>query len=398
MRKRKRRGRKRLGLCLLVAGAYLWSHDMHIGWPLQWQEKVRQITQQREKVIQQSQEPPELMVTLQEMDLENRYAYEQLSKEEQEVYKEILSCILAHEPKIRVSTLDEGMIEQVYQAVCADYGGLYWVSGYVYTTYSQGDEIVSIEFQPKYTMKKEEREQDQAQIDAVVVQFLSGITEEMSDYQKVRHVYENLIREVDYEQGVENDQNILSVFLNRRTVCQGYASATQYLLEKLGIQCALVTGTAGNDTHAWNLVRMDGAYYYVDVTWGNSAYLDASKNQRRYINYNYLGMTTKELNRTHQLNVQFPLPECTSDQDNYYVQEDCYITQEKEREIEQKVRQAWQEQREGISLKAADDEIYARMRKVWIEQKKILDVCGGLQTFYYMEDPAQRILSVYFQT
>ncbi len=61
-------------------------------------------------------------------------------------------------------------------------------------------------------------------------------------------------------------------FLNKKTVCQGYANATQYLLTLLGIPAVVVTGTAEGDTHAWNLVQLDGAYYFMDTTWGNSSY------------------------------------------------------------------------------------------------------------------------------
>lgn len=48
-------------------------------------------------------------------------------------------------------------------------------------------------------------------------------------------------------------------------VCEGYSKAFQYLCELSGIECYSVTGNAGGD-HMWNIVKLDGTYYLVDLT------------------------------------------------------------------------------------------------------------------------------------
>ena len=58
---------------------------------------------------------------------------------------------------------------------------------------------------------------------------------------------------VEYQMGTEQNQNIISVFLNKKTVCQGYANATQYLLTLLGIPAVVVTGTA-EETHTHGIL------------------------------------------------------------------------------------------------------------------------------------------------
>lgn len=53
-------------------------------------------------------------------------------------------------------------------------------------------------------------------------------------------------------------------------VCEGYAKAFQYLCEIAGIECYTVSGTmsggTGEGAHMWNLVRLGGKSYLVDVT------------------------------------------------------------------------------------------------------------------------------------
>ncbi|MBD3921158.1 hypothetical protein H8B09_20490 [Paenibacillus sp. PR3] len=62
---------------------------------------------------------------------------------------------------------------------------------------------------------------------------------------------------------------------NGLAVCDGYATALQLLLTKVGIEAKVIEGTANNgsgkgyEAHAWNLVKLDGLYYHVDPTWGD---------------------------------------------------------------------------------------------------------------------------------
>lgn len=116
-------------------------------------------------------------------------------------------------------------------------------------------------------MTDAERMDMQAQIDETVSQILAGIDAQAPDYDKAKYVFDYLASNVAYSTGAPDNQNIISVFVNGETVCQGYAAATQYLLEKLDIPCAVVAGTADGQSHAWNLVKLDGEYYYIDTTW-----------------------------------------------------------------------------------------------------------------------------------
>ena len=62
------------------------------------------------------------------------------------------------------------------------------------------------------------------------------------------------------------------VLLHGTGVCASYSSAYQLLLKEAGIECLIVTGDArdpgGNiESHAWNLIKADGVWGHVDVTW-----------------------------------------------------------------------------------------------------------------------------------
>lgn len=240
------------------------------------------------------------------------YVYQQLSHEEQVVYDQILHCMLEQEERVVVSTKDAKALQKVYDSVLADYGGLFWVSGFLYRTYRYREEVIGMEFIPKYDYTREERDELQAQVDAVVEEWLSGIGPNDSDYAKTKYVFETLIQNVEYNKESENNQNILSVFLGKETVCQGYANATQYLLQQLDIPCTIIRGEANGESHAWNLVCIDGEYYLTDTTWGNGRYRMPDESVQKQIDYTYLNATTEEFAGTHVPNVTFFIPECNS--------------------------------------------------------------------------------------
>ena len=324
------------------------------------------------------------------------YAYETLTAEQKTVYDEVYRIILAHDSKVKVSTCDEKVLEKAYRSVIADHGGIFWVSGYNYTQYTMGKKIVSIDFSPSYTMERTERDSYQRRIDAVVDSILKNVDPSWGDYEKAKYVFEYLAGNVEYQMGTEQNQNIISVFLNKKTVCQGYANATQYLLTLLGIPAVVVTGTAEGDTHAWNLVQLDGAYYFMDTTWGNSSYNNGASGMGTFINYNYFAVTTGELQKTHQPNDDIIVPVCQAVKDNYYVHENLYFDTWDADSIGNVYRAAYEQGDGFCSVRFADRELYEQAFTYFITDQKIVHYCKGLTSLYYLEDSDQNVLTIKF--
>lgn len=325
---------------------------------------------------------------------EDKYAYQGLNEEGKKVYDEILHAMLNHTEKVTVATLDPEVLKLAFEDVSSDYGGLFWVSGYSYTEYTRNEECVSIEFAPKYTMTYDEQKQMQSKIDTAVEEFLSGISMQDGDYEKAKYVFENLIRQVDYVKDAPDSQNIISVFIGKQTVCQGYASATQYLLNQLDIPSVIVTGSANGEAHAWNLVQLDGAYYYMDTTWGNSTYQNEDEETSKFVNYSYLAFTTEEMEATHTPDDHMALPSCDALDDNYFVREGYYFTDWQVDAIGELYGQVADNEEHRVALKFATDELYDRAKKYFIDQKMLENYCDITGNVYYLDDPKQRILTI----
>lgn len=311
----------------------------------------------------------------------SRFAYESLDAQEQIWYEEIEQALGEMTDTVKLSTepigqgLDEQDIDRIFQCVLIDHPEIFYTTGYTYTKYSRGDRTVGIDFAGTYSLPVEEAVNKAEEIRGRASEWLSDIPSDASEYDKVKAVYEKIIFSTDYDLNASDNQNIASVFLGNSSVCQGYAKATQYLLNHLGVMCTLVQGTVDTgEAHAWNLVRVDGDYYYVDTTWGDASYrMEDGSGQEELpeINYDYLCVTTQELLRTHRIESVVAMPECTATQANYYVREGVYFTSYDAEQMQSIFDRAWESGRTEITLKCADEECYREICRVLIDEQEI---------------------------
>ena len=311
----------------------------------------------------------------------SRFAYESLDAQEQIWYGEIEQALGEMTDTVKLSTepigqgLDEQDIDRIFQCVLIDHPEIFYTTGYTYTKYSRGDRTVGIDFAGTYSLPREEAVNKAEEIRGRALEWLSDIPSDASEYDKVKAVYEKIIFSTDYDLNASDNQNIASVFLGNSSVCQGYAKATQYLLNHLGVMCTLVQGTVDTgEAHAWNLVRVDGDYYYVDTTWGDASYrMEDGSGQEELpeINYDYLCVTTQELLRTHCIESVVAMPECTATQANYYVREGVYFTSYDAEQMQSIFDRAWESGRTEITLKCADEECYREICRVLIDEQEI---------------------------
>ena len=223
---------------------------------------------------------------------------------------------------------------------------------------------------------------------------LKDLTENASDYEKVYYVYRTLIQETSYSEEAQNNQNIVSTFVTHETVCQGYAYGAQYLLNRIGIPCITVCGTSEGANHSWNLIQMDGDYYYMDVTWGEMEYwqelqvppesASGMENMEDVINYSYLGVSDKDTSfmENHIPLDYVPMPECTATKDNYYVHEGLYFDSWDKNAVGAVIRKAYNAGDNTVCIKFATKELYDTAFSYIIDEDHWADYCDVKRITY----------------
>ena len=101
----------------------------------------------------------------------------------------------------------------------------------------------------------------------------------MSDYEKELTIHDYITAFTSFdmnafsrfsEDDTENSSSTpYGVLINQSGNCWGYASTFQLFMNMLDIECITVRGLPGSSgvEHAWNMVRLDGEWYCVDVAW-----------------------------------------------------------------------------------------------------------------------------------
>ncbi len=321
------------------------------------------------------------------------YAYSLLTEADRELYVELLTIIVNMKDDIKISSLDAEQIDRVFEYVLIDHPEIFYVNGYTTTKRTRNGVLEEILFSGIYAMNQEQRAKKEILIAESVSTCLAGIDEGASDYEKIRYIYEYLVLHTEYDRTVEDNQNICSVFINGRSVCQGYAKATQYLLNKLGLFCTLVEGQVkDSEPHVWNLVKMGDQYYYVDTTWGDASYsltgsedMTSSTTYAPEINYDYLCITDKMLSKTHVIDSAIAIPQCNSMDYNYYVQEGIYFEACDEEKIARLFAEAYSEGSPSILIKCADENVYHLIRQYLLEDQNIFEYLNGSQSANYLE-------------
>lgn len=92
------------------------------------------------------------------------------------------------------------------------------------------------------------------------------------DLEKILLLHDYLVTECTYDNGGSNasgyypddDYTAYGALVKRKAVCNGYAFAFSWLAKDLGIETYIVASESMD--HAWNLVKLKGAWYHIDVT------------------------------------------------------------------------------------------------------------------------------------
>ena len=306
------------------------------------------------------------------------FYYSRLNDNFKKTYDSILGAIQNHEDHVRVEGVTGEDIIKIAESVEYDHPELFW---YKRAYLDNSGENVAI----LYGASKEEADNLQKRIDAAIPEYLKDIDDSMSAYDVAIRLHVKIISMVDYDTialnreksnyGPDEDKidylrTICGVFINGKAVCEGYARAMQYLLQKCGVECAEVAGRIRNKNgdkgggHAWNILKVDGEYYHLDATWDDrSDTVQTVKNND--FGFDYFCITDEELKRTRYTDLcPTDLPHCDATSANYFYHNNLILESYDLRVIEkmaaQEAKAAKKNQKESglISFKCATKEVY----------------------------------------
>lgn len=146
-----------------------------------------------------------------------------------------------------------------------------------------------------------------AEVDRRVPEIIRSLSlEGMDDEAKIKLIYEYVCTHFVYDQ-TETKYSAYDGLTSGSMVCQGYALLLSKLMWEADIPCRIIPGRSQNQTHAWNLVRLNDAWYNLDATWDGASELDQPmkwtyflKSEADFVDHTrFSELDTEEYHKTH---------------------------------------------------------------------------------------------------
>lgn len=120
-----------------------------------------------------------------------------------------------------------------------------------------------------YRYSKEALENAKIDYEKRIDKICQNIDSNLSDYKKVLYIHDYIADNFYYDYSTEDTiHDAYRMLLKGKGVCSAYANLFKALCNKVGLKCEVVWTKL--DNHDWNVVKINGFWYNVDVTWDDT--------------------------------------------------------------------------------------------------------------------------------
>lgn len=246
-----------------------------------------------------------------------------------QIYYEIYEALINAQPEITLpSASADFSAQEVFQIIekcLLENPDILYYSGCTYST----DGTIFFRYHMDVQSTKEHYRKLKLKIEEIIKQ---TVNPDMTEYEKEKALHDYIVNNCDYDKSGYEQTNISPSSFNAfgalcqgTAVCEGYAEATKLLLNRAGIDCSIVIGTSRGESHAWNIVKIDGDYYHLDTTYNDPVF----SNGKSSLVYHYFNLTDDEIGADHQWNKN-DYPECNNTKYNYYTYNSLIALEQKD--------------------------------------------------------------------
>lgn len=263
------------------------------------------------------------------LNSQNLYYYEQLNDKEKEIFNYIYISIKNRKEAIYFKNpIELNLLTNIVYIIKFDCPEFYFL-GNSFDYDIKSKKVTT--YYPEYILSEKQYSKMQKEIDQIILE-IRDLTANQTEYDAEIIIHNYIAKECEYVIDSQNCNNLYGCLIEKKANCEGYSAAFSYLLRQIGIESTQVIGEVPYEDemvgHSWNLVKIDGDYYYVDVCWDDLANIPEYNN----IDYHFafFNITYDEITelRNIEKNLTYlgDLPKSTSTTLNYYKKSELYIT------------------------------------------------------------------------
>ncbi|MGM9665650.1 MAG: transglutaminase domain-containing protein, partial [Eubacteriales bacterium] len=160
---------------------------------------------------------------------------------------------------------------EIFVMVKFDNPSFFYIENKFYTLDNNGESVHYAELKIWDRYLTQEISTDQENLQSIL-NSVADKTSSLSEYNKIKYIYDFIKENTVYAQYDEYTSTVVGTLLNGTAVCEGYSLTFKYLCDYMGINCIVVASDEMD--HAWNIVEVEGKWYYVDTTWSDTGAKD----------------------------------------------------------------------------------------------------------------------------
>ena len=252
-------------------------------------------------------QPAESAVSKSKLDnFKGKWLYGQLTSSQKAAYERIFNASKEHAASVDLSDLKikENDLNKAYWA--CDHENPQFLangSGYRYSYNPVTGVIASVAIQ--YGRTENQIKSVETSFKNTIDSVVKAADTKINDYEKIKYIHDWIIDHTRYNKTAgafvsEADGAVVY----GKALCEGYSKAFMYLAQELGYDCICVTGDVGTEGHMWNMIKIGGQWYHVDVTHDDPIMSDGSD----ACFYDYFLVSTSEIRKTRTIDTDLNIP------------------------------------------------------------------------------------------
>jgi len=342
--------------------------------------------------------------------------YKSLLTDEKEIalYEDILTAVLTHDKEYVIKHTDSETVNKVALYITLDNPFVVLTDNL--TEYRMTHDFDSgiidylTEFDLPFSLNYEDRSDQIIESVTKAEEIISLMPEYEDEYLKAKYLHDYLAANVSYSSDEETTTEHCTPYAALITgsgKCESYSRAYALLCNMAGLECFMVMYDQSQSEdgvgHMWNMVKVNGNYYYVDVT--HDSFTQDIGYPENYIAYDYFLTDSKGLSAPDLVSEKIVsvIPGITSDEDNFFIKSGLKFSSYNRNTVGKAAGTFLKTQKEegycGVSIRFENKADYDKALKK-AEFQKLLYVISqndgyGAKTYNYGTNEKQLIIRIH---
>lgn len=328
------------------------------------------------------------------------FEYQRLDETDKKYYDIICEALNKCQLKFAINDVDYKHIYDLMRFVELDHPEYFFFNGEAYCRSLEKGEKKEYFFQ----LGSDEQDEEtilhrKYELDRIVRGVAKAASKADSLYRTVLFVHDYLVDNTYYDSDTADNKakdrdsyTAYGCLVKGKAVCAGYSKAFQMIMQRLGISCGYVRGVLKDGgRHAWNVVKLDEEYYYIDVTWDDP--VSKEKKAKDLKTHSYFCITSEEVFKERKPDKDVFAPETVALDYNYYIYNDYFIEKYNFEEFKSIALKQLQNSYD-ISVKFSSTKEMNRAKKDLIDNDAAFNIYSGFPSFSYKQDENFNILTI----